>query len=513
MKPMTELAIPAAAAVPESGAIARPRIDLTGPLPGVLALAAGGVYAATLPPVSDHAWQFYMAERALDGARLYVDVGAADMHPPLITWLAMAVAAVGRMIGIPGLELYPLLVFSAIAATAAIWWKTAPASGWMLPVLALSLIAFAGPYFGQGEHLALILSIPWLLGTAEAAQGRPLSRGRALAAAIAAGIGLALKPHFALVWIGVEGVLAVRRGWRSLLRIECVTIGAVFVLYVVATLILTPTLFSIVPWLAKLYPNFGPRAFQDVLLDRRALLLLAALVASLTVRSRDAWQEIARVFAITAIAMYVALLLQGKGWGYHWYPVVAIALILGGLALRPLVGRLRIAAPLVMLVAALWMQRQSERTLNLLVNDPTWLPGLMELVEEHAAGESIVGLSHLLQTGFPLVNLTGTRWASPYAHLWMVPAMYSDSRGYARPIDYRETGEWQPLEQEMFDRIWSSIERENPALTIIHVPLASGFDMRAYFETDARFRERFARSPVIGTVGRYIVLGRPSPVP
>jgi hypothetical protein len=43
----------------------------------------------------------------------------------------------------------------------------------------------------------------------------------------------------------------------------------------------------------------------------------------------------------------------------------------------------------------------------------------------------------------------------------------------------------------------------------MHVPLANGFDMRAYFETDARFRARFARSPVIDTIGRYIVLGRP----
>jgi hypothetical protein len=61
----------------------------------------------------------------------------------------------------------------------------------------------------------------------------------------------------------------------------------------------------------------------------------------------------------------------------------------------------------------------------------------------------------------------------------------------------------------MFDRIWASIAREDPALIILHVPLASGFDMRAYFETDARFRDHFARSPTIDTIGRYIILGRP----
>ncbi|MGH7501815.1 MAG: hypothetical protein ACREL7_08670, partial [Longimicrobiales bacterium] len=37
----------------------------------------------------------------------------------------------------------------------------------------------------------------------------------------------------------------------------------------------------------------------------------------------------------------------------------------------------------------------------------------------------------------------------------------------------------------------------------------NGFDLRAYFETDPRFRDRFARSPVIDTIGRYVILGRP----
>ena len=483
--------------------------DATGPVAGALGLAACGVYAMTLAPISDHAWQFYMAERVLDGARLYIDVGAADMHPPLFTWLAMAIEAVGRLVSVSGLALYPVFVFLAVATTAWTWWRTAPASGWMLAVLVLALLPMAGPYYGQGEHLGLILALPYFIGAAGAAEGRPLPRGAALAVGLAAGFGLAMKPHFALVWVGIEAYVALRRGWRSLLRVESVAIGSFFVLYVIAALLFTPTLFELVPWLAKLYPRFGPKAFSAVLLDKRALLLAAGLLASLSVRGKDGWTTISRVLAIGALAMYGALLLQAKGWGYHWYPVSALSVVLCGLALRPHLGRLRIAAPAIAIIAAIWMQRQSDRTGRILVRDPTNLPDLMEVVEQHAAGESILALSHLLQTGFPLVNLTGTRWASPYAHLWMVPAMYSDERGYALPIGYRETGEWQPLEQQMFDRIWESIERLDPALIILHVPLASGFDMRAYFETDARFRDHFARAPTIDTIGRYIILGRP----
>jgi hypothetical protein len=91
----------------------------------------------------------------------------------------------------------------------------------------------------------------------------------------------------------------------------------------------------------------------------------------------------------------------------------------------------------------------------------------------------------------------------------MVPAMYSEAWAEREPVRYRDVGEWQAFEQQMFDRTWQQIVRDDPAIIFMHVPLANGFDMRAYFETDARFRARFARSPVIDTIGRYIVLGRP----
>ncbi len=480
-------------------------------LAGILAFAGCALFVAMLPPVSDHAYQFFMAERVLAGARLYIDIGAADMHPPLFTWLAMAVTVLGRVFGTDGLTIYPFLV--ALLVPAVVLWvrHIRGATGWMLAVFAFALLGIAGPYAGQGEHLAVVLVLPYLAGTASAAHGQPLRRWAAVAAGLAAAIGLAMKPHFALVWLAVELWLATRNGLRSLLRTEAVTIGAVFVIYVLATILIAPTLFALIPTIGRLYPRFAPRPFLDVLVDARVLLLLAALVAAWWTRDTDARGSFARVFALAALAMYATLLLQGKGWGYHWYPVNAIAALLCALAVRPFLGRIAIAAPALAAVAIFMLPRQIERTAKLLVRDPTYLAELMEVVEQHADGGAIVAISPLLETGFPLVSLTGARWASPYAHLWMVPALYSDERGYRLPIGYRETGKWQALEQQIFDRLWEAIEREDPAVILMHIPFASAFDFRAYFETDARFRERFARHPVVDTVGRYIVLGPPPP--
>ncbi|MGH7500175.1 MAG: hypothetical protein ACREL7_00320, partial [Longimicrobiales bacterium] len=487
---------------------ARIGIDLTGAWPAALAFAACAVYAATLPPVPDHAWQFYMAERALDGARLYVDIGAADMHPPLFTWLAMAIAAFGRLVDVDGLALYPVVVLVMVGCSLAAWRRITGASGWMLAVLLVALLPVAGPYYGQGEHLALVLSIPYLGGAAAASEGRRIGRGGRLGSAVAAGLGLALKPHFALVWMGVEGCIAMRQGVRSLFRRESIIIGSIFALYIGATVAFTPEFFRLLPWLLELYPRTFGVEFHTIVFDRRALVLGLGLFAGHTIRRDPDLAPLARMLAVAALAMYAAMLLQGNGWGYHWYPVMALSVVLCGLALSPFLSRFRIAAPALAVLAFFWTQAQAVRTSRLLVVDPVLLPQMMDIVEERARGEAIVALSHMIETGFPLVNLTGVRWASPYAHLWMVPALYSDAWAGKEPVRYREVGEWTQFEQQMFDRIWVQMERDDPALTIIRVAF-NGFDLRAYFETDPRFRDRFARSPVIDTIGRYVILGRP----
>jgi hypothetical protein len=369
----------------------------------------------------------------------------------------------------------------------------------------------AGPFAGQGEHIAVVLALPWLAGTAAAATGHRAGRTGAMTAGVAAGIGLAMKPHFALVWLVTELWLARRVGPRSLLRTESIAIVAVFCAYLAATALFAPTVFTLIPWVAPLYARFAPASLASMLTDPRLLLVAAGAAACFAVRRGEEHEPATRVLCVAALAMTAAVLLQGKGWGYHWYPAMALSVMLIGLTLHSRLGRLRMPATAALAVLAVagasW---QVDRTARLLVREPTMLPQLMEAVEQYGRDGPIVAFSYTLQTGFPLINLTGTEWASPYAHLWMVPALYHGAFTAGEPLRYRDTGKWAAVEQEIFDRLWDRIERDDPSITILQGTLGNGFDMRAYFETDARFRDRFARSPVLDTIGRYVLLGRPS---
>jgi hypothetical protein len=489
-------------------------LDLSGPVPAVLALIGCALFAVSIPPVPDHGYQFYLATQLLDGARLYVDVGAADQHPPLVTWLAAAFVALGRATGVSAMLLHSLAVSCTVAASIYCVWRLARLSGFMVAVLVLALMALAGPYFGQGEHLALVLALPYLASAAAVRDGRQLSRRASILIAIVAALGLAMKPYFALVWVGVELYIAQGRGARSLLRAESLAIFLVFLLYVIATAVFTPDFFKLVPAVLNLYPHFAHVSLRSMLFDRRTLLLVVALAAARTMQQDDGAKHLADIISIAALAMFSAVLMQGKGWGYHWYPVNALAVVLCGLATAPHVSRYaRIAVPALAVAAVVVMNLQVQRTERLLVQAPSFLPGMMRATERYAKGGSIIALSHTLNVAFPLVNLSGARWGLPYGHLWMIPAIYEDAWEGRAPFHYRVAGKWQGLEQQMFDRVWTSIERIDPAIIIVPLPFANGFNMRQYFETDPRFRDRFRRSPVLDTVGYYLVIGRPAGAP
>ncbi|HSL72082.1 MAG TPA: hypothetical protein VK864_17675, partial [Longimicrobiales bacterium] len=321
------------------------RVDLAGPMVAALGALGCASFALSMPPVPDHGYQFYLAGKLLDGAKLYVDVAVADMHPPLFTWMAAGLELLARALGTAGWTIYPVFVSLLVAAALYAVWKIGPRSTLILSAFVLALLPLSGPYFGQGDHLAITLALPYLAATAASAGGTTLPGRARFGLALVAALGLAMKPHFALVWVAAELYHARQRGVRSLFRTESLTIGSVFVLYLLATWIITPEFFPTLPWLLKLYPRYAPVPLSALIIDWRALLLLGALIASRLDRTDPAWNRLTDVLALAAIALYAAVLLQLKGWGYHWYPVNALSFVLIGISVRRYAERVRLLVP------------------------------------------------------------------------------------------------------------------------------------------------------------------------
>jgi hypothetical protein len=483
---------------PRSGLTAR----LSGAGPSVIAAFGCCLLVLAMPPVSDHAYQFHLGRRMLDGAVLYVDVAASDMHPPLFTWMTMAVEWLARWFGMGGLALFPFVIALCAALSIGLLWRVGPRSPVVLAAVVLAVLPLSGPFFGQGEHIAVFFALPYLFAASHDAP--PLGRFGRLGVASLAAFGLAMKPHFALVWVAAEVYRARRLGVRSMLRLESIAIGAAFVLYVAVTALLHPQLFALIPWVAELYPRFFPVSLSTLLLDWRGLLLLAAVLAAFAVQDEPAWNRVAHLVALAGVATWLAMLLQFKGWGYHWYPVVAFSVIVLGVRLRrPLARTTAVVVPAAAVAALLLAWGQADRTARVLTDTPTHIAPMIAIAEQHASGRAIMALSQYIQAVFPLVGLVDVRWPAPYAHLWMVHAIRAAPDGQAAP----DIARWEALEQQIMDRMWAAIDSSNPALLIVEHPLGPGMDMRRYFESDARFRALFARAVLIDTVGTYVVYG------
>jgi hypothetical protein len=459
----------------------------------VIALLGTAVFQLWMPTNHDHAWQFYMAGQVLDGARLYIDVGAGEMHPPLITSLAMAMEWIGRRVGLAGVDVFMVFLLATAAAALYASWRLGARSPLLLAMLVLGAVAWPGYNFGQGDQLAVLWSLPYLTAAAAYADGRRLSRMGAIAVGIAAGLGMSMKPHFALLWVATEIYLAMKVRPRSLWRTESITILAVFIAYVVATALLTPQFFRLT-WIPGLYVNFGRGELSAFILNPAALLLILAAAAVWRLQIPPENVRLTRVFFLGAVVLYIIALLQFKGWRYHWIPseILSLATIGAALPIRSWLVPTAIAALSVVLTAGTVRATASD-----LVGHPYYQAHTVPLIQRYAGNGSYLVLAENPFAAFPLVTDSRVRWASPYMCLWMVPALYP-AFWHGQPTQYPPLDQRSPVEREMFDRIWQRVERERPAVILLQ-RVGQGFDFAAYFSADARFaalfREYFEAEP------------------
>ncbi|MBX6366136.1 MAG: hypothetical protein IRZ00_20005 [Gemmatimonadetes bacterium] len=493
---------------PDIPSAATPSAPRWGLLLAVSVVVSLAVVAPFIPYASDIAWQAFVADRLLAGERLYVDILAGDVHPPLYTWITTLVAAVGHGVHVPTPPL--LLALTALAALASSWLSHRWAGeGDALALLAFgfaTLAPFAG-YFAGGEHWTAVALLPHLVATARAAAGRPLPRRRAAAAAAVAALGIALKPNFLLVWLATEGYLARRRGgWRSLLRPENRLMVALWLLYAAATAWIAPEYYTTALWAVDLYRDFAARPLAALLTSKATFFVLACALGVLALGCRRERNDLARVLLLAALAMWAAAVSQRKGWTYHWLPATGLAAA-ALLVSVPARARRWVVGPASALALG-WFALNVYRLELTLRMGEALLPAMREVVERLAPRQPILVLSDELVVGFPLVNLTGAEWSSPFGHIWMAGPLHREERRAGVPYHYRGPDEWTPVERTIFDGLWRGIQRRPPALVILDLARANGFDLVAFFTADPRIRRLLDDFRPAAQIGRYLVLRR-----
>ena len=470
---------------------------------------------------SDIAFLLYAAGRVLDGARMYVDV--VEINPPLIVALNLPAVLLARAVGASEILVYRALVVAVLLGALVLTdWSLRRVLGLgggrlrrrLVLVLAFALFPAAADSFGQREHLLIALALPYILLAGGRADGRPVPAGPAGAAGVLAGVGLALKPHFLLVWVAVEGYSA----WRLRTRRaspEALGAAAFLAVYLAGVALLTPQYFGLVRLLGPAYSGFGYDPFFHVLVTSPGaavcyLAVLACAALGREARHRALWT----VLLVALVASFVAGAAQQKGWGYHFYPSRVFALALLALAVvdvrRPLVR------PVQQVYAAVAVAALSTSVIwsvamgigRILHRDPAGrteqaqLDDLVAAVRRHTPpGGSLYIMSYTIESGFPLVNYSKVRWASRFPHLWIIEAVYQDQLHAPAPLRFQAPETMGAAERYLTDAVHEDLTRHRPDLLMV---LRHGRDVQQNSQRRLDYLGYFTRDPRIGAIlGRY----------
>jgi uncharacterized membrane protein len=302
---------------------------------------------------------------------------------------------------------------------------------------------------GQREHLLIAAFLPYLVLFAQsldakraATQADPYRRGHHgrgqivawVVAGALAGLGCALKPPYAAVFVALE-CLALTRGLRPW-RVMPLAAATTMLIYGGLVVVLCPAFLQrAVPMALALY-GATDVTFQ-ALLSKSALLICceAAAIVLLWLRRRSLPNyNLMLTTVIVAVTSFVVCFLTGKDWYYHRIPAIVatvLALILWlatELSQRRWTSRTghwhRRWYPLwPMAAACLAVVVLGTASVQEMIPEPsdgstrTTVRRLEHIIRvEHA--RTYVAFSEWLALGFPVVNETGVNWASRFDSMW-----------------------------------------------------------------------------------------------
>ena len=338
------------------------------PLGGAL-FGASVLLQALGRAVCDVSWLLTVAERALNGERLYVDVIESN-PPPAVFFHAPAVFA-ARWFG-GGLEAFAhafvfAFAFGALALGArmlAHGGASALQAGLARNAALFCFVLAPGFSFAQREHLALLALAPFLCALSLRALGRDPGAACALCAGALASLAPAFKPHFALALaLPLAGCLwphARAAGAAQALRAFAPELAGLCAGACALALACLPFLADYLALAPALTDAYAPVRLPFAQLVAQGAFVLSALVlaALFALGGAQARHPAALAPALAALGFQLAYLAQGKGWVNHATPGLALALFaalaFGLRALRfPRVARLRAFALFVLAPAAL----------------------------------------------------------------------------------------------------------------------------------------------------------------
>ncbi|MCD6460531.1 hypothetical protein J7L67_07695 [bacterium] len=478
----------------------------------------------------DVSWYLYGAQRMLGGARLYRDI--IEVNPPLNFYLTIIPVIIAKIFNLPSTAVYKGFIFfigwvslsACFYILKKIYDKRDPSLIWFLTFI-LSLIFFTHPMtdFGQREHIMIMLCMPYLLSAVLFLQNKHLSAAVIILTACMALTGFALKPFFLLSWITTECFIIFKTKSIKIVfkRLENLIIAAGMLIYFILMSTVWTDYFIIAKMALKVYHSYNT-PLKIILLFRydHILMLIFACFAFFMLK-KNKTDLLISLLLLQLISFLIIGFMQGKGWPYHFIPYWSCVIFFWGSYIglcavkidqfKQLKKIIKFGAQGVMIITAVYLIifRVAIPIYNY---EPSYkrvvARRLVDFIDKNIFPKSIFIFSTSVDPAFPTVNYSGSKWASRFNCLWLLPGNYKIDY---RPQRYHDESSMNYVEQYVYRATISDLLKNQPELLIFETRnLKQGFfgkefDFLKYFSRNKKFRGLMDNYDLIHHIEDYAI--------
>ncbi len=293
----------------------------------------------------DLLWSFEIAKRLIAGKSYLHDY--FETNPPLLYYLHALLTLSANKLHQPIIVVF--CSFISLCLLGSLWLSNQLLKVMFVNAPHLRLFIIVSQAFlvtvllnvdyGQKEMIMVLLSFPYFWCAALLMKGLRPSRKMSLLIGVLAGLGFAFKPPYFYCAPALTELylLFYLRQWRLLLRVECLLICAIFLLYLSIGYAFSPSYFNdVFPIILKSYANqsfisLSSLLRKDHMIFFASLCLLVPWVRRLKPKKHSSLTPQIDLWFIVSIGFALCFVVQHKGWHYQSLPLFASSVICASL--------------------------------------------------------------------------------------------------------------------------------------------------------------------------------------
>ena len=466
------------------------------------------VYFTFSPINVDSSWSLYLGKQILEGSTLYVDF--LEVNPPLVFIYFTFVNLLANIFSLPITyafiffilvlilisTYYSYIVLKSIYKTQTYIIRT------YLYFIILILSLFVTYDFGEREHIFIILIFPYIL-LMMYRNTIKLSSYHIISIAIIASLGFNIKPHFFLIFLGIEVVYLLHtKKISSLFRKDFLIITASAFVYLFIIFVFFKEYYTfMIPFAIDTYTDAFRIPSINLLFRTECIfaMFISIFFFIISKKRTNLDNKILLSVILTTLLMYI---LQEKGWAYQRLPLFIISLFF--LLHYTMVyfrtnkndkkkkDYIMISLYYIYMIVILSFL---SIILNSNMNNVYYYKNLKKIIYQFPNHSSIMIMSTDIAQGQPLLKKSQT-WASRFPSLFMLSALRQKQ-------NYNNHNK---IKTYTLNAIYEDLLKYKPDI-IVFPSKKLGFDYYNYFtKEDERLKNIYEKNYIFKIQNNYIIL-------